>query len=74
MFNYIKDFPGGSVVKNPPCLGNSMDRGAWQTTTHGLQSVGHDLATKQQEQQLHQIYYESTEKLTCTLAFNLWMS
>ena len=25
-----------------------MDRGAWQATVHGLQRVGHDLATKQQ--------------------------
>ena len=57
------DFPGGSVVKNPPantgdsgsvlglgrspgegnghplqysCLGNPVDRGAWQTTIHGV--------------------------------------
>ena len=28
------------------CLGNSMDRGAWQATVHGLARVGHDLATK----------------------------
>ena len=24
------------------CLENSMDRGAWQATVHGLQRVGHD--------------------------------
>ena len=55
------DFPGGSVIKNPPtnageaipglgrspgegngnpiqqfCLGNPMDRGAWQATVHGV--------------------------------------
>ena len=24
------------------CLENSMDRGAWQVTVHGLQRVGHD--------------------------------
>ena len=57
------DFPGGSLVKNPPanagdvgslpcsgrshgegygyplqysCLGNPMDRGAWQATVHGV--------------------------------------
>ena len=23
-----------------------MDRGAWQTTVHGVERVGHDLATK----------------------------
>ena len=28
------------------CLGNPMDRGAWQM---GLQRVGHDLETKQQQ-------------------------
>ena len=31
------------------CLENSMDRGAWQATVHGItKRVGHDLATKQQ--------------------------
>ena len=31
------------------CLGNPMDRGAWQATVHGVaKRVGHDLATKQQ--------------------------
>ena len=44
-------FPGGSVVRNLPvnagdlgngnplqysCLGNPMDRGAWQATIHGV--------------------------------------
>ena len=28
------------------CLGNSMDRGAWRATVHGVARVGHDLATK----------------------------
>ena len=32
------------------CLENSTDKGAWQTTVHGLQRVGHDLATEQQPQ------------------------
>ena len=27
------------------CLGNPMDRGAWQATVHGVERVGHDLAT-----------------------------
>ena len=63
MYVYIKDFPGGSVVKNLPdkagamglipglgkspgegngnplqysCLENSMDRGAWRATVHGV--------------------------------------
>ena len=30
------------------CLGNLMDRGAWQATVHGVVRVRHDLATKQQ--------------------------
>ena len=28
------------------CLGNSMDRGAWQATVHGSQRVGHDWVTE----------------------------
>jgi len=28
------------------CLENPMDRGAWQTTVHGVARVGHDLVTK----------------------------
>ena len=28
------------------CLENSMDRGAWWTTVHGVTRVGHDLVTK----------------------------
>ena len=32
------------------CLKNSMDRGAWQATVHGLaKRVGHNSATKQQQ-------------------------
>ena len=32
------------------CLENPMDRGAWRATGHaGSQSVGHDLATTQQQ-------------------------
>ena len=30
-------------------LGNSMDRGAWQATVHGVARVGHNLATKEKE-------------------------
>ena len=29
------------------CLGNPMDRGAWQATVHGVSRVGHTLATQQ---------------------------
>jgi len=28
------------------CLGNPMDRGAWQATVHGVPSVRHELTTK----------------------------
>ena len=28
------------------CLGNPMDRGAWQTTVHGVTRVGHNLVVK----------------------------
>ena len=28
------------------CLENSMDRGAWRATAHGVARVGHNLATK----------------------------
>ena len=28
------------------CLGNPMDRGAWEATIHGVARVGQDLATK----------------------------
>ena len=28
------------------CLENLMDRGAWQTTVHGVARVGHDLVMK----------------------------
>ena len=44
-------FPG-RANGNPlqySCLGNPMDRGAWQATVHGA-TVGHDLAAKQQQQ------------------------
>ena len=29
------------------CLGNPMERGAWRATAHGATKVGHNLATKQ---------------------------
>ena len=41
--------PCGGGNGNPlqyPCLGNPMDRGAWQATVHGITKVGHNLATK----------------------------
>ena len=34
------------------CLENSMDRGAWRATVHGVTIVGHDLATKPPPQPL----------------------
>ena len=71
---YIRDFPGGSVVKTLPakegdagsvpawgrsfaegngnplqysCLGNLIDRGAWQAAVHGVARTRNDLVTKQ---------------------------
>ena len=35
------------------CLGNIMHRGAWRATVHGVARVGHDLATKQQQQNIY---------------------
>ena len=31
------------------CLGNSMDRGPWWATVHGVARVGHDSGTEQQQ-------------------------
>ena len=31
------------------CLGNSMDRGTWWATVHGVARVGHDSGTEQQQ-------------------------
>ena len=45
-----KRSPGGGNG-NPyqhSCLGNPMDRGAWQATIHGAQRAKYDLANKQQ--------------------------
>ena len=38
---------GNGNPRQYPCLGNSIDRGAWQSI--GSQRVGHDLADKQQQ-------------------------
>ena len=32
-----------------PCLGNPTDREAWQLTVCGVERVGYDLVTKQQQ-------------------------
>ena len=47
----LSSFPFPGVGNGNPlqysCLENSMDRGAWQATVHGVtKKVGHDLATK----------------------------
>ena len=34
----------GNTLQNF-CLGNPMDKGAWQTIVHGVTRVGRDLAT-----------------------------
>ena len=33
-----------------------MDRGAWQAKVHGVQTVGHNLATEQQERFIDSMY------------------
>ena len=35
----------GNTLQNI-CLGNPVDKGAWQTIVLGITKVGHDLATK----------------------------
>ena len=44
-------FPGGGHGKplQYSCLGNSMDKGAWQAIAHGVTKVRHDLVTEQQQ-------------------------
>ena len=44
-------------------LGNPMDRGAWQATLHGVARVRHNLATKQQQQN---IFFRHPEGQSCT--------
>ena len=39
------------------CLGNSMDRGAWQATVHGITRVRHGLVTKSLPSTLHIILF-----------------
>ena len=36
------------------CLGNHMDRGAWQATVHGVAKVRHNLATKTTTNNIYQ--------------------
>ena len=46
----------GEGSSNPlqySCLGNPMDRGAWRATVQGLQRLGHNLVTKQQQQEAY---------------------
>ena len=57
----LDGFPGeenGNPLQNS-CLGNPMDRGAWWATVcGGHKRTGHDLATKQQHQQIMQIIHD----------------
>ena len=42
----------GEGTGNPlqySCLGNSVDRGAWQATVHGVERVKYDLVSQQQQ-------------------------
>ena len=52
--------PGGGNG-NPlqySCLGNPIDRGAWQVTVYGVTRVKQDLATKQQQLLLNHSFLE----------------
>ena len=56
---------------NPPqysCLGNPMDRGAWQVTVHGgLKRVGKDLTTKNETVHiLFQLLTDSSVPFYCS--------
>ena len=48
------------------CLGNPVDRGARQAMAHGLQRVGHNLATEQQQLITKPL---TTEVICCTEQF-----
>ena len=37
---------GNGYPLQSSCQENSLDRGTWQATVHGVTRVGHDLATK----------------------------
>ena len=41
---------GNGKILQYSCLGNPIDREAWGLQSMGLQSVGHDVVTKQQQQ------------------------
>ena len=48
----------GERNDNPPqysCLGNPIDRGAWQATVHRVAKVRYNLATKQHQQQISSV-------------------
>ena len=49
-----------------PCLGNPMDRGDWQAIVHGVTRVGHNLATKQQQQE-YTCYHSLVIVTSCLL-------
>ena len=48
-------FPGGGNgnLLQYSCMENSVDRGAWRATVQGLQRLGHNLVTKQQQQEAY---------------------
>ena len=44
IITYLVSLPSNSFQYS--CLGNPLDRGAWQATVHGVTSVRHHLVTK----------------------------
>ena len=47
------------------CLENSMDRGVWQATVHGVARVRHDLATKPHQSRTTNYYSNSVSTIPC---------
>ena len=52
------------------CLGNLMGRGAWRAIVHGVAKVGHDLMTKQQQQQGCNRIKRKYMSLSCVIQVN----
>ena len=54
------------------CLDNPMFRGAWQATVHGVIIVGHDLATKHEQQHGTELTTVSYLLLICSNQYKIW--
>ena len=54
----------GNPLQWDSCLANTMDRGAWRATVHGVARVGHDLVTKPPPPPLIKNKYMPTENVS----------